>query len=110
MNQIKLTFLFSLLVYSCGIQSARDENEAYVSTEEAVSYSSDSEKLNLGKALYKSNCENCHGKIDVSDKRNKLPSDIAYAIGEVNSMLGLEKLTDLEIELISDALSDDNED
>ena len=108
MNQIKLTFLFSLLVYSCGIQSARDENEAYVSTEEAVSYSSDSEKLN-SVALYKSNCENCHGKIDVSDKRNKLPSDIAYAIGEVTNA-SLEKLTDLEIELISDALSDDNED
>lgn len=58
-----------------------------------------------GKALYAQNCASCHGPADTSQKRDRTGSTISAAIASVPLMNSLNFLSDVELEMISAAIS-----
>lgn len=57
-----------------------------------------------GRRLYASNCEDCHNKIEKSDKKGSSPELILKAIGRISEMRHLDDLSVSDISSLAEAL------
>lgn len=111
-----LVYFFSFINFACssGFEVEKTEIKTQAKESEVRDLDKDSEMLALmakveaGKDHYATNCSSCHNPIEASTKRNKLASEIQYAIQNVSGMNYLSNNSSPSaIEEVSLALSDD---
>lgn len=97
---MNLTFLFLITAIpyqNCG--------KAMHSSSSSVLASNDiSEQIEQGKTLYLTNCANCHGPYDTSEKLGRNEVQINLAINNISQMSQLSGLSSTQIRAISAAL------